>query len=65
VAIILGFNIVLVVLDTVHSLYEVFKYIRQRGLRSYLRSLKNQYKLKLAQFLPAAIAKKLGLDAES
>jgi hypothetical protein len=49
VAIILGFNIVLVIIDTFQSLYEVFQYIRRRGLRTFLRSLKNQYKLKIAK----------------
>jgi len=55
VAVILSFNIVLVLFDTFESLYEVFQYIKKRGVLTYIRTQYYQSKLKLALKLPKPV----------
>lgn len=59
VGIILSFNIFLVILDTLISLYEVFSYIREKGFLTYVKSKYYEQKLQLAINLPKPVRDKV------
>jgi hypothetical protein len=53
VAIILGFNIMLVVIDTIIAIYEVYQMIKKvGGFRQYLSQVRMKVKEKMKEAMP-------------